>query len=293
MKSKKHVLLTAALCLTALAVLLSFTSCFLFPNNEKQSILEPEDLSVYELDSETGRLKSTAGADSLQALIEKSLDFIRHDCDYSKLKSVHDPVGFLAEYAILEWYGHRNLTFAQAREKATLLFGTADALKEADPDLYRRIYEDMDVMEPDEAVNQYMSGLRDAFRNGEIGPEDPKYDEYSRMLTDWDKGAEYMLEHYPDMFSGFNVRIGMNSALRFLREYATMKRFNEDLAVFKDLSTEFKPENITVRDDGTCTYDMGNVDRGNDVYMLDLDYYYDNGRYYIIGYDICVGSKGG
>ncbi|MBO4229783.1 MAG: hypothetical protein J5938_05490 [Clostridia bacterium] len=291
MKSEKHVLPAAALCLTALAVLLSFTSCFLFPESSSSA---REDLSAYELNPDSWRLKSTVGAESLQALVETFLDYIRHDCDDSRLKGIQDPVGYLAMVLNGDLYEGRNLSLAQAREKAGRLFGTAEALKQNDPELYWWVYDSLNVTDSEEAVNQYMNRLKYAFQTGEIGPEDPKYDTYSRMLTDWDKGADYVMEHYSDMFSDFNMFVGMDSALRYVREYAAMKRHNDDLQVFRDLSAEFRPENIYTENGGFFSYSMGSVNRENGGhYSLYLNYYYENGRYYMIGYDVSVGADGG
>ena len=247
--------------------------------------------------SQTGtdvvKIPSPTGADSVQVLIEKSLEFFRNDCSYSKIEDVHDPVAYLALYMMEDLLRDQDLTFEQAKEKAALIYGSAEDLKAVEPELEQAIREEFDVMEPEEAVSEYMTELRNAMRSGEIKSDDPKYDKYSKMLTDWDKGTEYMLENYPDMFDSVNIPIGMDNALKLLRQYVTFQKYNNDIKRFKDLEVEFKPENIYVGEDGICSYDMGNIVDGNDSWSISMEYYYKDGRYFIICYSIVVGGIGG
>ena len=288
MNRKEEITMKRIVCMAfARVILVTTVSCGTYELNDLSGI------PTNESEAETVKVPDPSGADSVKTLVEKSLEFFRSDCDYSKIEDVHDPVAYLAMYIMEDLLRDRKLTFEQAREKAKLFFGTAEEMEKLDPELAAEIRDEWDVMEPDEAVNEYMSELRSAMRSGNITSDDPNYEIYSKMLTDWDKGADYMLENYPDMFANTRIPIGMDGALKQIRSYVTFQQYNNDLKVFKELECEFKPENINVGENGICSYDMGDVVKGSDVWMLDLDYYYKDGKYYIICYEICLGTAGG
>ena len=239
---------------------------------------------------------SPSGADSVKVLVEKTVEFLRNDLDYSKIKDVHDPLEFLAIAFIKELDEYEELTDEQAREKAKLIYGTAEELKEKDPELEEAIRDDFDVIEPEEAVNEFMTDVRNAIRNGEIKSGDPDYEKYSKMLTDWDKGADYMLKNYPEIKQNYKDRdypIGMDGALELLRSYAQFKSFNRKLARFKNLKAEFKPENINVWENGYSSYEIGSVVEEDSAYSLEMIYYYRDGRYFILSYVVSIGGIGG
>ena len=158
------------------------------------------------------------------------------------------------------------------------------------------VLEETDAEEPDEYLNDYMSELRDAIRSGELTEDDPNYEKLSAMLGDWDKGADYVFEHYPELLERAEERnqaIGLEGALRLMQKFARFELYNGDLQRFRELETEYRPENTYVDASGICSYDLGKVEDGNDVWMVDMMYYVKDGTYFLIGYSVAVGSKGG
>ena len=242
------------------------------------------------------QLPAPQGADSVKTLLEKSLDFLHNDCDYSKIEDVQDPVAYLAYFFLEDFYDDENLSFAQAREKAALLYGDAETLKAKDPELAELVMEEMDAEDPEEALNEYMNTLRESFRSGEITQENPNYDKLSALLTDWDKGADYIFEHYPELMENAQANgavFGLEGAMEQLRKFARFERYNNDLKHYQNLESEYRPENSYVNEAGWCSYDMGQVVEGNDVWSIDMLYYVESETYYLMGYSLTLGSLGG
>jgi len=242
------------------------------------------------------QLPAPQGADSVKTLLEKSLDFLHNDCDYSKIEDVQDPVAYLAYFFLEDFYDDENLSFAQAREKAALLYGDAETLKAKDPELAELVMEEMDAEDPEEALNEYMNTLRESFRNGEITQENPNYDKLSALLTDWDKGADYIFKHYPELMENAQANgavFGLEGAMEQLRKFARFELYNNDLKHYQNLESEYRPENSYVNEAGWCSYDMGQVVEGNDVWSIDMLYYVENETYYLMGYSLTLGSLGG
>lgn len=237
-----------------------------------------------------------AGADSVRALLEKSLEYLHNDCDYSKIEDVHDPVAFLALFFMEDLYRDEKLSLAEAREKAALLYNDAETLRTVDPELAELISEEMDLDYAAEAFNEYMTDLRDSFRNGDITEDDPDYEKLTAMLTDWDKGMDYIFEHYPEVHEQFRRRgiaFDLDDAMDMLRSYGRFELYNKDLHRFKDLECEYRPENVYVDESGLCSYDMGTMIEGNDVWYISMDYFVEDATYYLIGFSLVVGSMGG
>lgn len=240
-------------------------------------------------------LPHPTGADSVQALLEKSLDYL-HSGDYGKIADVHDPAAYLAYFFMEDVCDDQDLTFAQAREKAALVYGSADELEKADPALAAAILEELDVEDPDEAFNDYMSELRDAVRSGEIGEDDPNYETYSAMLADWDKGADYVYSHYPEVFekaAASGTVFNLDGALDQLRKFARFELFHSDLEHFQTLECEYRPENTYVDESGICSYQMGSLIDDGSSWWIDMLYYVENEVYYLIGFSVAVGGVGG
>lgn len=377
-------------------------------------------------------LPAAKGADSVKTLMEKSLQYFRSGCDYNVIADVHDQQAYLALLLKEDFYRDRNLSFAEAMDKATLLFGDADALLKADPELAQMVYDETDAMDPDEYVSEYMNDLRNAMRNGEISESNEHYDRYRKMLEDWDKGAAYMLEHYPELterekpeytayttmyiytntendqagsdpdatvnligtsqeilksnrflrvvadrfneehpeYANRNITadslsemisvsipsgtklirvevktedrnlsadiantiafyapdeivditkaggasiveyatvpnessgthltkntipIGLEGALQMMRRFARFE-FNDNLKRFGTLECEYRPENTFVGEDGICSYDLGKITEGSDVWEISMLYYVKDSTYYLIGFQTSIGSIGG
>lgn len=203
----------------------------------------------------------------------------------------------MASLFILEnFYQDQELTWEQAMDKAALFFGSAEQLWEKDPELARLTMDRMDVDEPEEALEEYMSYLKSAFQSGEITKDDPEYERLSQILTDWDKGTDYLLSHYPEIIEdaadrGKGIFIGLEGALKRLQKTA---RFGYDTgsALFRDLECEYRPENI-FKEGLLWGYDMGEVVRGNEGYSVCLKYYVRDEVYYLVDFGIIAGNMGG
>lgn len=236
------------------------------------------------------------GADSVKTLLEKSLDYFHSGCDYEKIADVHDQQAYLAWFLMEDLCRNEKLTLAQAMEKAVPLFGDAETLQAQDPALAEALMEEMDAEDPEEYLSEYMGELRDAMRNGEIPKDHPEYERLSAMLADWDKGADYVFEHYPEILEDAEQRyiaLGLDGALKLLRKFARFEDYNRDLNRFRDLECEYSPENTDVNPNGICSYDMGSVVSGNEVWSIGMMYRVEDGVYYLIGYSVVLGSMGG
>ena len=243
-------------------------------------------------------LPQPKGADSVKTLLEKSLDYFHSGSDYSKIAEYHDPQAYLAYFMMEDFYDDEDLSLDQAMEKAALVYGSAEALEAKDPALAAMIRDELDVEDPKEALSEYMNGLRDAFRNGEITEDNPNYEKLSALLTDWDKGADYIFEHYPELLAEQRERgycFSLEEALEQLRRMARFEIFRNREAeeIFKTLECEYRPENTYVDESGVCSYDMGYVVDGYDAWSVDMLYYVKDNLYYLIGYSYVLGSTGG
>ena len=241
-------------------------------------------------------LPNPTGADSVKSLIEKSLEYFHSSRDYEKIADVHDPKAYIARFIMKDLLRDQDLSFSQAMERAALIYEGADALRDKDPELADAIMEEMDAMEPDEALNEYMYMIKEAFQSGEITKEDPNYEHYSQMLTDWDKGAEYVFGHYPEIMEQAEkhyIAIGLEGALDLLHEYSRLELYSGDQNRFQTLECEYRPEKTNVNLNGICSYDLGPYIEGTDAWSIDMMYYVKDAVYYLIGYSFAVGSTGG
>ena len=236
------------------------------------------------------------GADSVKTLIEKSLEYFRSGCDYEKIADVHDQQAYLGWFLMDDLYRDEDLSLDEAMEKAALLFGDAETLQAQDPELAELVMEEMDAEEPEEFLSDYMNELREAFRNGEITEADADYEHLSSLLADWDKGADYVFEHYPELLEQAeegNWAIGLEGALKLLHKFGRFELYTRDLDRFAALETEYRPENTYVDASGICSYDMGSVHEGYEAWDIDMMYYVRDGVYYLIGYSTALGTVGG
>lgn len=243
-------------------------------------------------------LPQPKGADSVKTLMELSLDYFHSGCDYSKIAEYHDPRAYLAYFLMEDFYDEEEMSLDQAMEKAALFYGSAEELQEKDPWLAEQVMEELDAMDPEEALNEYMTGLRDSFRNGEITEDNPNYEKLSAILADWDKGADYVFEHYPELLQSARDRgmvFGLQDAMEQMQRFGRFElyRSTEEDEKFRDLECEYRPENTYVDPSGICSYDMGYVVEGYDAWSVDMMYYVRDGLYYLIGYSYAVGSVGG
>lgn len=243
-------------------------------------------------------LPQPKGADSVKTLMELSLDYFHSGCDYSKIAEYHDPRAYLAYFLMEDFYDEEEMSLDQAMEKAALFYGSAEELQEKDPWLAEQVMEELDAMDPEEALNEYMTGLRDSFRNGEITEDNPNYEKLSAILADWDKGADYVFEHYPELLQSARDRgmvFGLRDAMEQMQRFGRFElyRSTEEDEKFRDLECEYRPENTYVDPSGICSYDMGYVVEGYDAWSVDMMYYVRDGLYYLIGYSYAVGSVGG
>ena len=245
-----------------------------------------------------------AGADSVKTLLEKSMDFIRSDCDYSKIADVHDQLASMAFLLIIMEYESdfatetvTEITWEQAMERAKLLFLDAETLRAKDPALADKVMEWTNAQDPTEFINHVLASIREQFRDGSIDETHPNYEKLSQLLADADKGADYIMTHYPEIFDGARANgaiFGLEDALEKLRSYSDMSGEKEDLAHFKSLELEYRPENSEPGRNGSIyRYYMGSLVDDHSTWGISMLYYVDGETYFLISYDMIVGGTGG
>lgn len=246
-----------------------------FPNGSRSA--EQESAVAAATAAPAAVIPSPEGADSVKTLLEISLDYFHSGCDYSKIAEYHDPRAYLAYFLTEDFYDDEDMTLDQAMEKAALFYGSAEELKAKDPQLAEMVLEELDAEDPNEALSDCMTGLRDDFRSGDITEDDPNYEKLSQLLADWDKGADYVFEHYPELLQDARDRgmvFGLEDALVQMRSFGRFElyRSHEEDARFKDLECEYRPENTYVDGSGVCSYNMGCIIDGCDAWYADVIY---------------------
>ncbi len=78
-----------------------------------------------------------------------------------------------------------------------------------------------------------------------------------------------------------------------IRKFAEFGYNRNNYSRYSELQTEYKPENTNVGINGICSYELGQVIQGNDVWIIDMNYYVENERYYLICFSEVLGSLGG
>ena len=88
--------------------------------------------------------------------------------------------------------------------------------------------------------------------------------------------------------------IGLDGALERMRRFADLREDSGDLAHFKTLELEYRPENSQPGRNGNIySYNMGSLIDGHSTWSIDMLYYVENEVYYLIGFDCAVGGVGG
>lgn len=243
-------------------------------------------------------LPEPRGVDSVKTLLEISLDYFHSGCDYAKIAEYQDPRAYIARLLLEELYDGREMKLEEAMEKAALLYGSAEDLQQKDPELAAYVMEQTDMEDPEEYISEIMEMVREDIRNGNLTKDSPDYEKYAQMLTDWDKGADYIFEHYPEFLEEARDRgisFSLEDAMDIMRRYGRYELYRspEEDAVFKDLECEYSPENTYVQANGVNSYDMGSVIDGYSSWSADMLYYVRDGLYYLIGYSYAVGGTGG
>ncbi|MBR4656701.1 MAG: hypothetical protein IKO68_09080 [Oscillospiraceae bacterium] len=293
--------------LLVLCMLLGLTACGgteaaptlggLLPGPESQTA--PESTAI-----PAAPYQRPQGADSVKTLLEKSLDYLHNDCDYSRIADVHDQQACVAYILLISLYDtsfatetFTEISWDQAMEKAALILGDAETLEAKDPELALQIRERMEIADPDAYLNELVSNLRDGFKSGEINETTPNYEKLSQLLIDWDKGADYIFEHYPDLLDEAHRRgivFSLDEALEQFRRYARGEGINNDLHRFKNLEAEYHPENAEPgRNGGIFSYDVGSFTEDHDVWGIDMLYYVNDEVYYLVDFSVWCGSTGG
>jgi hypothetical protein len=189
------------------------------------------------------------------------------------------------------------ISWEQALERAKLLFLDADSLRARDPELADTVMEWNNAQDPAELVNRFIENLRERFRSGAINESDPDYEKLSQLLADADKGADYIWTNYPEFFQGVQVPgmvIGLDGALERMQRFADLREESGDLAHFKTLELEYRPENSQPGRNGNIyRYYMGSLIDDHSTWSIDMLYYVENEVYYLIGFDYAVGGVGG
>ena len=236
------------------------------------------------------------GADSVKTLMEKSLEYF-HTGDYSAIADVHDRQAWVAWFLMEDVYREDDgLDLTRAMEKAALVFTDGETLRARDPELAELLLDEFDVEDRQEYLNEYMGEIRNAFQNGDITEDHPDYARLSQMLTDWDKGVDYMFEHYPELAEEAEAHwivFDLDGALEMLRSDAAFDLSARNLDRFRELECEYSPEKVYVGSDGICSFDLGSVVEDNDVWEVTMLYCVRDEVYYLIGYSYVLGSLGG
>ena len=244
------------------------------------------------------------GADSAKTLLEKTMDFLHNDCDYSRIADVHDQRACIAYVLIIALYDtsfatetFTEISWDQAMEKAALIMGDAETLEAKDPDLAQRIRERMRIEDPGEYLDTMISRIREDLKSGDLNEDNPNYEKYTQLLIDFDKGADYILEHYPELFADLRehgVSFSLEDALEQFRSYGRGDQFNQDLKRFHELEAEYHPENAEAgRNGGIFSYDIGSFVEDRDVWGIDMLYYVETEVYYLVDFSVWCGSTGG
>ena len=154
----------------------------------------------------------------------------RVNCDHSRISDVHDQQACVAYILLISLYDvsfaaetFTEISWVQAMEKAALILGDAETLEAKDPELARRIREKMQITDPDMYLNELVSEIREGFQSGEINETHPNYEMLSQLLIDWDKGADYIFEHYPALLEDAHQRgivFSLEEAMEKFRRYA-------------------------------------------------------------------------
>lgn len=241
-------------------------------------------------------LPTVKGADSVKVLMEKSLEY-HHTGSYAAIADVLDKQATFAWFLMEDIYRDDDtLTLEQAMDKAALLFTDAETLRAKDPELAELLLDEFDVEDRQEFLNDYMEDLKYDYQEGELSEDGPDAERAAQMLEDWDKGAAYMFEHYPELTEYAEahwIAFDLDSLLKLLRSETSFDLDQRDLGRFRGLECEYSPDKIHVNDDGICAFDLGSVVEDNDVWEVTMLYCVRNEVYYLIGYSYAIGSLGG
>lgn len=271
---------------------LTFTLCSCSSKGTKPGASQPGTPQPASTESALPKVK---GADSVKVLMEKSLEFY-HTGSYSAIADVHDTQAWLAWFLMEDVYqDDQKLTLEQAMDKAALLFTDAETLRARDPELAELLLDEFDVEDRQEFLNDYMEDLKYDYQEGELSEDGPDAERAAQMLEDWDKGAAYMFEHYPELTEYAEahwIAFDLDSLLKLLRSETSFD-LDQRLERFRELECEYSPDKIHVNDDGICAFDLGSVVEDNDVWEVTMLYCVRNEVYYLIGYSYAIVSLGG
>ena len=155
----------------------------------------------------------------------------------------------------------------------------------------------MRIEDPGEYLDTMISRIREDLKSGDLNEENPNYKKYTQLLIDFDKGADYILEHYPELFADLRehgVSFSLEDALEQFRSYGRGEKFNQDLKRFHDLEAEYHPENAEAgRNGGVFLYDVGSYVEDRDVWGVEMLYYVENEVYYLVDYSVWCGTASG
>ena len=237
------------------------------------------------------------GADSAKALLEKSLDYLHNNLDYSKIADVHDRKATIALILMMHETGSEgDGSMETYMGEADRILRGADAIRDEDPALADVLMGMFNVADPAEFAVRKLEAIKSSFQNGEITESSPNYETFSQILSDWDKGVDYILEHYPDFLDDVKsagIIFNLEGALDYMKTEWVVIAKPEELARFNALACEYRPENVHIYENGICSLDMGFVADGNTRYGLDMLYYVEDEVYYLLGFGSSAGMVAG
>lgn len=252
--------------------------------------------------SQNTTFPTVQGADSVEMLLEKSLEYIRTK-DYSKISDVHDVKAWLA-YLLLdgyyeEKYSDNSFTLDYALEKVDLMLEAPETLYEQDPDLPMIV--GGFVYDPDRFFTYFYELIRDSIQD-EDATDSPDYEMYSEFFADYDKGTAYLIEHsiFVQQFkeNGLRFDVGVVTQEEKAMLYEGFFSDNFDLT---DAQIEYHPDNSSPsKFDGLYQYEIGVFDDDDHdgiwrvytrsepdragFFILYFLYYVKDETYYLIGY---------
>lgn len=237
------------------------------------------------------------GAASGQELMNQVSSWINNGCQSEDIASVLDPRAMLAFFLVEDLYrDDPSVTFDDCLTKAELILAGEEALRAGDPELYALLEEEMELSDCREDLEEYLDDLRWDMRNGYLTSDDPEYAEASQLLTDWEQGLDFVIEHHPELVEQMRDRgvfLTVEAGLEWLAMRMDPANDREHLLPLAPLSCEYQPENVYVNQRGYCVIRLGSYPDGNNVWEVDMIYYVRNDTYYLAGFDMTVGAMGG
>ena len=241
-------------------------------------------------------LPAPKGAASAQELVDLCVEYINTG-DRSHLAEYQDQAAYLAYFLMEDVLDERELSWDEALKTARLILSGAEALQAQDPEAAAALMEEFDAMEPEEFVKERIDEIKDDIRRGDLTEENYNYEKYVEILTDADKGVDYVIEHHPELLDEarwMSIPLGLEDTIDQLKSnYLDFDYEKEDLVRFRGAELQYRPERVQTEDYGVSELDLGSVIDDGSSWSLGMLYYVEDARYYFMGFTFAVGGIGG